>query len=95
MEAANLGLALRIDYIDVVPLLVRQHGGAGDAEREDRLHALDEDSNEGAIDEIAVVLKSNSNATKNTVFRAVAKLRKALEPFVEARRAVGARRAES
>jgi len=36
-----------------------------------------------AIDEIAVVLKSNSNATKNTVFRAVAKLRRALEPFVE------------
>jgi len=34
-----------------------------------------------AIEEIAVVLKSNSNATKNTVFRAVAKLRKALEPF--------------
>jgi RNA polymerase sigma-70 factor, ECF subfamily len=35
------------------------------------------------IDEIAAVLKSNSNATKNTVFRAVAKLRKALEPFAE------------
>jgi RNA polymerase sigma-70 factor (ECF subfamily) len=34
-----------------------------------------------AIEEIAVVLKSNPNATKNTVFRAVAKLRKALEPF--------------
>lgn len=34
-----------------------------------------------AIEEIAAVLKSNSNATKNTVFRAVAKLRKALEPF--------------
>ena len=38
-----------------------------------------------AIEEIAVVLKSNSNATKNTVFRAVAKLRKALEPFSEFR----------
>ena len=38
-----------------------------------------------AIEEIAAVLKSNSNATKNTVFRAVAKLRKALEPFAEAR----------
>jgi len=35
-----------------------------------------------AIEEIAAVLKSNSNATKNTVFRAVSKLRKALEPFV-------------
>ena len=34
-----------------------------------------------AIEEIAAVLKSNSNATKNTVFRAVSKLRKALEPF--------------
>ncbi|HEY1483486.1 MAG TPA: RNA polymerase sigma factor [Candidatus Acidoferrum sp.] len=33
------------------------------------------------IEEIAAVLKSNSNATKNTVFRAVSKLRKALEPF--------------
>jgi RNA polymerase sigma-70 factor (ECF subfamily) len=38
-----------------------------------------------AIEEIAAVLKSNSNATKNTVFRAVAKLRKALEPFTELR----------
>ena len=37
-----------------------------------------------AIEEIAAVLKSNSNATKNTVFRAVSKLRKALEPFTEA-----------
>ena len=36
-----------------------------------------------AIQEIAGVLNSSSNATKNTVFRAVAKLRKALEPFVE------------
>jgi RNA polymerase sigma-70 factor, ECF subfamily len=44
------------------------------------------------IEEIADVLKSNGNATKNTVFRAVAKLRKALEPFVESRgaaRAIG------
>jgi RNA polymerase sigma-70 factor, ECF subfamily len=38
-----------------------------------------------AIEEIATVLKSNTNATKNTVFRAVAKLRKALEPFAEFR----------
>jgi len=38
-----------------------------------------------AIEEIAAVLKSNSNATKNTVFRAVSKLRKALEPFIELR----------
>jgi RNA polymerase sigma-70 factor, ECF subfamily len=37
------------------------------------------------IEEIAAVLKSNTNATKNTVFRAVAKLRKALEPFAEFR----------
>ena len=37
------------------------------------------------IEEIAAVLKSNSNATKNTVFRAVSKLRKALEPFTELR----------
>lgn len=43
-----------------------------------------------AIEEIASVLKSNANATKNTVFRAVAKLRKALEPFTEARGAAGA-----
>ena len=35
-----------------------------------------------AIEEIAGVLKSNSGATKNTVFRAVQKLRQALEPFV-------------
>jgi RNA polymerase sigma-70 factor (ECF subfamily) len=43
-----------------------------------------------AIEEIATVLKSSGNATKNTVFRAVAKLRKALEPFVETRRAARA-----
>src|SRR5260370_1094256 len=35
------------------------------------------------IEEIAGVLKSSSNATKNTVFRAVQKLRRALQPFVE------------
>jgi len=35
------------------------------------------------IEEIAAVLKSNSNATKNTVFRAVQKLRRAMAPFVE------------
>lgn len=35
-----------------------------------------------AIEEIAAVLKSNSGAAKNTVFRAVHKLRQALQPFV-------------
>jgi RNA polymerase sigma-70 factor, ECF subfamily len=35
------------------------------------------------IEEIAAVLKSSSSATKNTVFRAVQKLRQALQPFVE------------
>ena len=35
------------------------------------------------IEEIAAVLKSNSNATKNTVFRAVQKLRRALKPALE------------
>lgn len=39
------------------------------------------------IDEIAAVLKSNSNATKNTVFRAVQKLRRALSPFREGKEA--------
>jgi len=45
-----------------------------------------------AIEEIAAVLKSNTNATKNTVFRAVAKLRKALQPHaggISAARAMG------
>jgi RNA polymerase sigma-70 factor (ECF subfamily) len=37
------------------------------------------------IDEIAAVLKSNSSAAKNTVFRAVKKLRMALQPFAEGR----------
>lgn len=36
------------------------------------------------IEEIAAVLKSNSSAAKNTVFRAVQKLRRALQPIVEA-----------
>jgi len=40
-----------------------------------------------AIEEIAAVLKSNGNATKNTVFRAVTKLRRALGPVVEGRTA--------
>jgi len=39
------------------------------------------------IEEIAAVLKSNSNATKNTVFRAVQKLRRALTPFLEGKKA--------
>lgn len=37
------------------------------------------------IDEISQVLQASSNATKNTVFRAVQKLRQALEPFLDAR----------
>ena len=37
------------------------------------------------IEEIAAVLKSNSSAAKNTVFRAVQKLRLALQPFSEGR----------
>jgi len=37
------------------------------------------------IEEIAAVLKSNSSAAKNTVFRAVQKLRQALKPFAEGR----------
>lgn len=47
------------------------------------------------IEEIAGVLQSNSSATKNTVFRAVQKLRRALEPFLEGRpqaRALGSER---
>jgi len=35
------------------------------------------------IEEIAAVLNLNSNATKNTVFRAVQKLRRTLTPFLE------------
>jgi RNA polymerase sigma-70 factor, ECF subfamily len=48
-----------------------------------------------AIEEIAAVLKSNTNATKNTVFRAVAKLRKALEPFAAGHGAARAMGTES
>ena len=48
-----------------------------------------------AIEEIAAVLNSNSNATKNTVFRAVAKLRKALEPFAGSNQAARAMGTES
>lgn len=47
------------------------------------------------IEEIAAVLKSNSNATKNTVFRAVGKLRKALEPFAGSQQAARAMGTES
>ena len=42
------------------------------------------------IEEIAAVLKLNSNAAKNTVFRAVQKLRRTLAPFLEGKaRAMG------
>jgi RNA polymerase sigma-70 factor (ECF subfamily) len=37
------------------------------------------------IEEIAEALKSSTSAAKNTVFRSVQKLRKALDPFVEQR----------
>ena len=47
------------------------------------------------IEEIAAVLKSNSSAAKNTVFRAVQKLRQALKPFVEAGGAARAAGTES
>lgn len=43
-----------------------------------------------AIEEIAAVLKSTTSAAKNTVFRSVQKLRRALEPYVELRGAVQA-----
>jgi RNA polymerase sigma-70 factor (ECF subfamily) len=42
------------------------------------------------IEEIAAVLKSSTTAAKNTVFRAVQKLRGALEPFAEGRQAAKA-----
>ncbi len=42
------------------------------------------------IEEIASVLKSSTTAAKNTVFRAVQKLRVALEPFAEARQSARA-----
>jgi len=42
------------------------------------------------IEEIAAALKSSTTAAKNTVFRAVQKLRIALEPFAEGRQAARA-----
>ena len=47
------------------------------------------------IEEIAAVLKSNSSAAKNTVFRAVQKLRLSLKPFAEGRAAAKAVGTES
>ncbi|MGB6597625.1 MAG: RNA polymerase sigma factor, partial [Candidatus Acidiferrum sp.] len=46
-----------------------------------------------AIEEIAAVLKSTTSAAKNTVFRSVQKLRRALEPYVGARGAPQAKAA--
>jgi len=43
-----------------------------------------------AIEEIAAVLKSTTSAAKNTVFRSVQKLRRALEPYVQGRGAAQA-----
>ena len=42
------------------------------------------------IEEIAATLKSSTTAAKNTVFRAVQKLRAALEPFAEGRQSAKA-----
>ena len=42
------------------------------------------------IEEIAAVLKSSTTAAKNTVFRAVQKLRAALEPFAKGRQSAKA-----
>jgi RNA polymerase sigma-70 factor (ECF subfamily) len=47
------------------------------------------------IEEIAVALKSTPGAAKNTVFRAVKKLREALGPFVDTRESVRAVGTES
>jgi RNA polymerase sigma-70 factor (ECF subfamily) len=47
------------------------------------------------IEEISVVLNLNSGAAKNTVFRAVQKLRLALQPFVKTRAQVRAMGTES
>lgn len=47
------------------------------------------------IEEIAVALRSNTSAAKNTVFRAVQKLRRALEPFAPGRTSAKAMGAES
>ncbi len=47
------------------------------------------------IEEIAEVLKSNTGAAKNTVFRAVQKLRQALEPFVKTKEQARAMGTES
>ena len=44
-----------------------------------------------AIEEIAAVLKSTTSAAKNTVFRSVQKLRRALEPYVGTRGALQAK----
>jgi RNA polymerase sigma-70 factor (ECF subfamily) len=46
-----------------------------------------------AIEEIAAVLESTTSAAKNTVFRSVQKLRRALEPYVGARGALQAKAA--
>ena len=46
-----------------------------------------------AIEEIAKVLKSTSSAAKNTVFRSVQKLRRALEPYVGVRQSLEAKAA--
>jgi RNA polymerase sigma-70 factor (ECF subfamily) len=46
-----------------------------------------------AIEEIAAVLKSTTSAAKNTVFRSVQKLRRALEPYVGTRGALQAKAA--
>jgi RNA polymerase sigma-70 factor (ECF subfamily) len=46
-----------------------------------------------AIEEIAAVLKSTTSAAKNTVFRSVQKLRRALEPYVGPRGSLQAKAA--
>jgi len=49
----GLGLVIRADHINVIALLVRQHGRARDRDRRDRLNAFQDHSHELAVEEFA------------------------------------------
>src|SRR5579863_4750236 len=53
LNAPGLNLVLRIDHVDIVALLIRQHGRARNGQNRDRLHTLEENCHEFSVEQLA------------------------------------------
>ena len=53
LNAADLCLVLGIDHVNIVALLIRQHGSARNGQHRDRLHALQQHGDEFSVDQFA------------------------------------------